>query len=89
LQLTMNALELDNTNAIYYEPIHSTIDDLFMVMSIPADVTLNWRNSNNSSDVSLIPWVGAMKITPGIVSQLGTVDVTDNGALGFSSIMFS
>lgn len=58
-------------------------------MSIKADVALDWHNSNNSSDVSLVPWVDAMKITPGIVSQFATVDATDNGALSSYSIVFS
>lgn len=74
MQVIMDAFELDSIDSIYSEPIHSTVDDICVIMSIPADVALNWYNSNDSSVMSLTPWVDAMKVTPGIVSRLAAVD---------------
>ena len=71
----------------YFTPIHSTLEDLCGIVSIPGSVALNWHTQNHgisvndNSNLALLPWTDVMKIAPNILSQVYENDATDYSLL--------
>ena len=80
-----------NMSDCYFNPIHSTLEDLCGIVAIPGSVGLNWHTQNVGNSVNdnlnlaLLPWTDVMKIAPNIISQVHTND-SSNYSLVFSIV---
>jgi hypothetical protein len=88
MQVIIDAFEV-TPEAAFVETVHSTLETLCVILSLPLRLALNWYTSNspNWMFLTLVPWSDVMKIAPGIISQL----VPDNFGNNTSSysIVFS
>ena len=93
LHTVLEALGMSNADNLFYEPVHSTLDEICIILSISPQVALNWYNASNADttmdNLALIPWTDAMKIAPGVLSQMYSDGRPLGNAISGFSVVFS
>lgn len=93
LHKILEYLDMSDADNLFYEPVHSTLDEMCIILSISTKDALKWYGANNTDttndDLVLIPWTDAMKIAPGVISQMYSDSPILSNVTSDYSVVFS